>query len=90
MANDTLDALAARVETLEGQVKEIFGRLNDKENSPAVLSTKLNGVLITLGEVKQAVGELKGRPSRLWDTIISGAITAVIAALVGIAATHLK
>ena len=90
MPMDSLDGLAARVESLEGQVKEIFERLNDKEIGPSVLATKLNQVLVTMGEVKQAVSDLKARPSHLWDTLIASGMGAVIAALVGLLFAHIK
>lgn len=89
MGLDTLEAIAARVETLEGQVKEIFERLNDRESNPAVLATKLNSMLVTLGEVKQAVGELKNRPSRLWDTLITSGMATAIGVIAGILASHI-
>lgn len=89
MSETTLDAIAARVETLEGQVKEIFGRLNDKESSPTVLAAKLNSVLVTLGEVKQAIGELKGRPGKWWDSLVGYGMAAIIASLVGLLFAHI-
>ena len=89
MSETTLDAIAARVDTLEGQVKVIFARLNDKDSSPTVLSTKLNNVLVTLGEVKQAIGELKGRPGKWWDNLIGYGMAAIIAALVGLLFAHI-
>lgn len=88
MGNDSLDALAVRVGTLEGQVGEIFDRLNDRESNPSVLAVKLNSVLVTLGEVKQAVSDLKGKPGRLWDSLITGGTGAVIGAVVAAAAAH--
>ena len=89
MGMDSLDGLAARVETLEGQVKEIFERLNDKDNSPSVLAAKLNSMLVTLGEVKQAVNDLKSRPGRWWDNLIGYGLAAVIATLVGLLFAHI-
>jgi predicted negative regulator of RcsB-dependent stress response len=83
MPTDTLEAITARVETLEGQVKEVFDRLNDKDCGPTVLNSKLNSVLLTLGEVKQAVTALQNVPARKWDTLIMAIASAIIAAAVG-------
>lgn len=83
MPTDTLEAITARVETLEGQVKEVFDRLNDKDCGPTVLNSKLNSVLLTLGEVKQAVTALQNVPARKWDTLIMAIASALIAAAVG-------
>lgn len=88
MGNDSLDALAVRVDALEKQAGELFDRLNDREIGPSVLATKLNQVLVTIGEVKQAVESLKNRPSRLWDNLITGGTGAVIGAIVAAAANH--
>lgn len=89
MAGDTLEALTVRVDTLEKQVGEIFGRLNDKESNPEVLATKLNSVLVTLGEVKQAIGDLKNRPAHWWDTLVSAGIASIMGALIGLLAAHI-
>lgn len=83
MPTDTLEAITARVETLEGQIKEVFDRLNDKDCGPTVLNSKLNSVLLTLGEVKQAVTALQNVPARKWDTLIMAIASALIAAAVG-------
>lgn len=89
MANDTLESVAARVDNLEGQVKEIFERLNDRESSPAVLAAKLNSMLVTLGEVKQAIGELKSRPARWWEAIVGAGIASATGAVIGLLFTHM-
>lgn len=88
VGNDSPDVLAVRVDALEKQVTELFDRLNDREIGPSVLAAKLNQVLVTIGEVKQAVESLKGRPSRLWDNLITGGTGAVIGAIVAAAAAH--
>ena len=90
MGMDSIDAICARVDALEKQMGEVFNRLNDREIGPSVLATKLNQMLVTLGEVKQAVSELKGRPVQWWDKLIGYGMAAVIAALVGLLFAHIK
>lgn len=90
MGSNSPDALEVRIETLEGQIKEVFERLNDRESGPTVLATKLNSVLVTLGEVKQAVEGLKERPSRLWDALIMSGMASAVGVIISLLATHLK
>lgn len=90
MGMDSIDAICARVDALEKQMSEVFDRLNDREIGPSVLATKLNQMLVTLGEVKQAVEGLKDRPVRWWDNLIGYGMAAIIAALVGLLFAHIR
>ena len=47
----------------------------------AVVTTKLDNILITLGELKESVGKLNARPARLWDKILLGFAGAAAAAV---------
>ena len=89
MGMDSLDGLGARVDSLEKQMSEVFDRLNDREIGPSVLAAKLNQMLVTLGEVKQAVNDLKSRPGRWWDNLIGYGMAAVVATLVGLLFAHI-
>ena len=86
----TLESVAARVDTLEKQVSELFDKVNDTRETQSAIVAKLDNVLVTIGEVKQAVGTLQGAPSRRWEAITTNVITAVIAAIVGFVIAKFK
>ena len=46
--------------------------------------TKLDSMLVTLGELKASIEALKKRPGWLWDKFVVAAISAVCGALVSV------
>lgn len=82
--------LQARVKTLEGQVSDLFNRARASETQLSGIAQKLDDMLVTLGEVKNAVSQMQQQPSKRWEHIIQAAITAVVAAAVGFAVAKFK
>jgi|GEM_PF-4193869 len=79
----TVRTLAVRVDKLEKDSSELFFKVNTAAVTQAAISEKLNSMLITLGEVKQAVANLVLQPSRRMDMIFKAVITAVISVACG-------
>lgn len=79
----TVETLAVRVDKLEKDTAELFFKVNSAAVSQATISEKLNSLLITLGEVKEAVASLVKTPSRRLDMIYRAVITAVISGVCG-------
>lgn len=72
-----------RVEALEEDVKILYKKLNDVTLSQVQSVTKLDSMLVTLGELKESIEALKKRPSWLWDKMIVALISAVVGVIVG-------
>lgn len=66
-----------RIQKLEEDVKTLYSKVNTFAVTSAEMSTKLDNVLLTLGEVKESIKSVQNRPSRLWDKLIFGFLTAV-------------
>jgi uncharacterized protein YoxC len=79
----TIQTLAVRVDKLERDSAELTDRVNAAAVAQAAISEKLNSVLVTLGEVKEAVARLELAPSRRLDGIIRAALTALASGIVG-------
>lgn len=88
--------LAARVDSLEGQVdefqaqnssshKEIFGRLNALEKSEAVQGVHYKAILAKLDTLTLKVDQLEQKPGKRWEAVVVG----FLGALAGAAATYL-
>ena len=79
-----LDGLVNRIAKCEEDIKTLYSRTNKAEINQAIITEKLDNVLIELGKVREAIDALKARPSKMWDKLIYGIIGAAAAALVSI------
>ena len=77
----TLEEIEHRIEKAEADIRTLYSRTNKFGEEMAVVTTKLDNILITLGELKESVGKINSRPARLWDKILLGFAGAVAAAL---------
>ena len=74
----TLDEIERRVKACEENVKELFGKSNKTEHDLVAVTTTLNSVMETLGELKATVESLKSRPATLWDKLIAALIGGLV------------
>lgn len=74
---------AYRIERLESDVKTLYKKLDAVTLSEVQSVTKLDSMLITLGELKESIETLKRRPVRLWDSLLTAFIGAVCGVIVG-------
>ena len=78
----TLEEMEHRLEMAEADIRKLYSRTNKFGEEMAVVTTKLDNILITLGELKESVGKINARPARLWDKILislAGAVAATLA-----------
>lgn len=81
------EQIERRITIIESDVKNLYDRINAFAVSQASTNTKLDSLLLTLGELKESVCRLKDKPAAMWEKLISGILGAVAA---GIAAAVLK
>ena len=86
----TLEALSVRVRALEIADKDnheshgaIYARLEALEKGHAVLDTSLTNIWTVLKEIQADVKDLKDKPAKRWDTIVSEAIKWLVVAALG-------
>ncbi len=72
-----------RLDVLEADVKILYKKVNDLTLSQVQSMTKLDSMLMTLGELKESIETLKKRPSWLWDKLVVALISAICGAIVG-------
>lgn len=77
----TIEELEHRITAAEEDIKTLFGKTNKMSLEMATVTTKLDNMLVTLGELKESVNRISSRPSQLWDKLIFGVIGAVAAAI---------
>lgn len=70
------DLYEHRISALEADVKHLYSKVNGFAVTSAELNTKLDSMLVTLGELKESIKAVSGRPARLWDKLIFAVITA--------------
>lgn len=88
----TTDTLAARVVTLEREMKEVREELQDhaariekNERGHDIVETELTSIRSLCAEIKADVKELKERPVKRYDTIATAIVQWLILAVLGAA-----
>lgn len=83
MTQPTIETLDVRVEKLEDDVRSLFSKVNEAVVAQAAVNEKLNSLLVTLGEVKQAVTALQQMPARRLDMLLRAAAAALATGICG-------
>lgn len=71
-----------RLDSVEADVKILYKKVNDVTLEQVTSSTKLDSMLVTLGELKESMETLKRRPGWLWDKVVVALIGALCGVLV--------
>ncbi len=79
-----LEILNHRVDAVEDDVKILYKKVNEVTLTQVQSVTKLDSMLVTLGELKESIETLKKRPGYLWDKLVIAFIGAVCGAIVSI------
>lgn len=77
-----------RIERLEEDVKILYKKINAVTLSEVQSVTKLDSMLITLGELKESIETLKKRPVRLWDSLLTALIGAGCGVIAGTVSSY--
>ena len=78
MTEVTIPELTRRVEAVEENIKELYGKTNKTDHDLVAVTTTMNSIMETLGELKAAVESLKSRPATLWDKLIAALIGGLV------------
>jgi hypothetical protein len=79
-----LELLNHRVDAVEDDVKILFKKVNEVTLTQVQSVTKLDSMLVTLGELKESIETLKRRPSWFWDKLVVALIGAACGALINL------
>lgn len=86
----TLESLAARVTSLEQTAAqnheshgEIYARIEAVEKGHATLDVSLNSIKQVLDEIKADVKDLKEKPAKRWDMIVTEVVKWLVIAALG-------
>lgn len=71
-----------RLDALEEDVKILYKKVNDVTLAQVQSVTKLDSMLVTLGELKESIETLKKRPGWMWDKFVVALIGAVCGGIV--------
>ncbi len=78
------DVVNHRLDAAEKDIKILYKKVNEVTLTQVQSVTKLDSMLVTLGELKESIEALKRRPGTLWDKLIVAIMGAVCGAVVGI------
>ncbi len=79
-----MDVLNHRLDAVEEDIKILYKKVNEVTLTQVQSVTKLDSMLVTLGELKESIETLKKRPGWLWDKFIVAVISAVCGALISL------
>ena len=79
-----LDVINHRLDTVEEDIKILYKKINEVTLTQVQSVTKLDSMLVTLGELKESIEALKKRPGWLWDKLIVALMGAVCGAVVSL------
>lgn len=86
----TIDSLTARITVLEADSKDnheshgaIYARLEKLETGHAVLDSNLANIWAVLREIQADVKDMKAKPGKRWDLIVSESIKWLALAALG-------
>lgn len=79
------EMLNHRLDKVESDIQILYKKVNDVTLTQVQSVTKLDSMLVTLGELKESIEVLKKRPGWLWDKVI----IALISAISGVVISHL-
>ncbi|MGN1162129.1 MAG: hypothetical protein ACI4SX_07795 [Candidatus Fimenecus sp.] len=83
------EVLNHRIEAVEEDIKILYKKVNDVTLTQVQSVTKLDSMLVTLGELKESIEALKRRPGWLWDKLIIALIGALCGVLVSTIASYI-
>lgn len=78
------DVINHRLDTVEEDIKILYKKINEVTLTQVQSVTKLDSMLVTLGELKESIEALKKRPGWLWDKLIVALMGAVCGAVVSL------
>lgn len=79
------EMLNHRLDKVESDIQILYKKVNDVTLTQVQSVTKLDSMLVTLGELKESIEVLKKRPGWLWDKVV----IALISAICGVVISHL-
>ena len=71
------DLYEHRISKLEDDVKILYAKVNGFAVANAEMNTKLDSMLVTLGELKESIQSVSARPARFWDELILSMLAAI-------------
>lgn len=71
------EMLNHRLDKVESDIQILYKKVNDVTLTQVQSVTKLDSMLVTLGELKESIEALNKRPSWLWDKVVVALISAI-------------
>lgn len=79
-----MDVINHRIDAVEEDIKNLYKKINEVTMTQVQLVTKLDSMLVTLGELKESIETLKKRPGWLWDRLVVALIGAICGVVVSL------
>ncbi len=67
--------------------RKFYDQLEQCRTNDAVTSERYSQILKTMEEMKSDIAEMKNKPARRWDSIVTSLISGIVGVLVGLMST---
>jgi len=71
------------------QHREFYKKFNESNIKIALSEERYNNLLTLMSEIKTTLTEIKDKPAKRWDLVISCIITGLVGGIIGIGVSHL-
>ena len=65
------------------QHREFYAKFNELDKKQAIQEERYTNILQTVSETKDIVTDLKDKPTKRWETVITSIITSLVGLLIG-------
>ena len=64
--------------------RKFYDQLEQCRTNDAVTGERYQTILTTMAEMKSDIAEMKGKPAKRWDSVITSLISGIVGVLVGL------
>lgn len=84
-----IDALMRDSAKNTEQHREFYQKFNDSAVKIALAEERYTNLLSVMTEIKTSVNELKDKPNKRWETVVTCILTTIVGGLVGVVVSGL-
>lgn len=82
--NSAIEMIEIQLQRHEKSIEELSAQIHLCQLNDATVNVEIKQVLQGISELKQSVLELKEKPAKRWDSVITTIVTSIVSGVVGV------
>lgn len=82
--NSTIEIIEMQLKRHENRLDDLTQQIHLCQVNNATVNAEIKQVLQGISELKESVSELKDKPAKRWDSVITTIVTSIVSGIVGI------